>query len=398
MKHNKIKQIIIFITIFIFYSYTPTYLGVSGYSMLAPINFIFLTILVVGVLVVLNPQAFSVLKLPIVKWIVLYLVIMLVWLLMPSSKSDLQDIKDMLLPIIFLSLILVLTSFDDDEMSVSRRAILFATLLAIFNNINEFFNPLAYYSLESGYNILGRSAGFYINSNISGEAILIGIVLSYRYVHNKFKVLFLIVAFLGILVSFSRTGIASWFLIVFLLGLVKTIDKRNILIILLTFIIGITVLLPIFISFIESNLTGVAGNLITRLDFFAAKQHFLDASEISRLAVANAAYDLFSNNPFVGSGISTIKHWAHHVSTHNMYLKLMAEYGIIGMFLYPLILFSAVVELSGKERNMIYVLIAYLLLIGFTTHNALDGYHFMITFAVLANLSHKSKLKKRYLA
>ncbi|PNX52071.1 MAG: hypothetical protein BV458_10695 [Thermoplasmata archaeon M9B2D] len=333
-------------------------------------------------------------KLPIYKWMLFYFAVVLVWLTLPNSNAIEEDVRAILLSFIFLFTMTALMYFDDEKMTMSRRAVLLVTVLAVFNNIYEFFNPLAFYELDSGYNILGRSAGFYINSNKAGEAIILGLIFSYSLVPNKLKAIFLIATFAGVLVTFSRAGISSWFIVVAILSLEKVIDKKNIFVVAAFFGAGLFVVIPVLIGYIESDLDTVASNLLNRLDFFASTQHSLDYSELERIAVAVSAFNTFADHPFLGGGIFLTYHWGFDVSTHNIYLKLMAEYGIIGFFIYPLLLLSSVWHIRGKEeRKIANAFVVYLLVIGFTTHNILDAYHLLIAFGLMANLSYKNRKK-----
>jgi len=394
MSIEYIKKTTIFITVFAFYSYIFSYLVVTGHPSFAPLNFIILTVVMTALIVLLSHRSLNFLMLPIYRWMLFYFTIVLVWLTLPNSNAIDEDIRAILLSFIFLFTMTALMYFDDEKMTVSRRAVLLVTLLAIFNNIYEFFNPLAFYDLDSGYNILGRSAGFYINSNKAGEAIILGLIFSYSLVPNRFKAIFLIATFAGVLVTFSRAGISSWFIVFTILSLEKVIDKKNIFVIAAFFGAGFLVVIPFLIGYIESDLDTVASNLLNRLDFFASAQHTLDYSELERIAVAVSAFNTFADHPLLGGGIFLTYHWGFDVSTHNIYLKLMAEYGIIGFFIYPLLLLSSVWHIRGKEeRKIANAFVVYLLVIGFTTHNILDAYHLLIAFGLMANLSYKNRKK-----
>jgi len=394
MSIEYIKKTTVFITVFVFYSYILSYLVVTGHPSFAPLNFIILSMVMTAVLILLCHRSMNFIKLPIYKWMLFYFAVVLVWLTLPNSNAIEEDVRAILLSFIFLFTMTALMYFDDEKMTMSRRAVLLVTVLAVFNNIYEFFNPLAFYELDSGYNILGRSAGFYINSNKAGEAIILGLIFSYSLVPNKLKAIFLIATFAGVLVTFSRAGISSWFIVVAILSLEKVIDKKNIFVVAAFFGAGLFVVIPVLIGYIESDLDTVASNLLNRLDFFASTQHSLDYSELERIAVAVSAFNTFADHPFLGGGIFLTYHWGFDVSTHNIYLKLMAEYGIIGFFIYPLLLLSSVWHIRGKEeRKIANAFVVYLLVIGFTTHNILDAYHLLIAFGLMANLSYKNRKK-----
>jgi O-antigen ligase len=287
----------------------------------------------------------------------------------------------------------LLISFDDNKLTVTRKAILTITIFTIAGNITEFFIPDLFSDLDSGYNITGRSAGLYLNANTSGEAIILGMILSYSMLDKKYRTFFLVASLLGVISTFSRTAIASWFIVVAILSYGKVIDKKNIAMVLGSLVLVGIFIVPFVIGYIEANLeAGTVKNLMTRLNFFSSKSQGLDGSQQHRLEVAKAALESFANNPLIGAGIAHTSHWEFPISTHNIYLKLMAEYGIIGVFLYPLLILSTIWKAKNEVIAIARAFSIYLLIIGFTTHNSLDEHHLLIAFAVMANLTYRSKI------
>ena len=388
---SNINKIIIFIVVFMFYSHIFSYLAVTGHSLFVPVNFILLTIVLVSIMLMYNPKSMGFMQNPLYVWLLFYCIVLLIWLVLPNAQATEKDMKGLLLSIIFLFLMMTLMYFDDHRLSTTRKAILFVTLLAIFNNLYEFFNPFAFYKLNSGYNILGRSAGLYINSNKSGEAIIFGLIFSYRYVPKKLKSIFLVATLIGILVTFSRTGIALWFIVVFILAKERVINAKSLFLLLSLLFTGIIFALPFLINYIEADFGTVASNLLNRLDFFSSSTHTLDYSEQERITVAMGALEIFTAHPLLGGGISLTNHWQYHASTHNTYLKLMAELGMMGLIIYPLFVLSSVWKVRGTAKKLSKAFLVYVLAIGLTTHNILDSYHILIAFSIMANLSYKSR-------
>jgi O-antigen ligase len=283
----------------------------------------------------------------------------------------------------------ILISNDDDNFSKTRGAILFVTLLAISNNIYEFFNPFAFYDMNSEYNIIGRSAGFYIDPNISAQAILYGLIFSYTLIPKNIKILFLLFTLLGVLVTFSRGGIIGWLIIVTLLFKYKQIDKKTIVTILLILFISIIILLPILTDIIMGSFDGQSDNLLNRLNFFNTSSK-MDASQIERLAILNSAFNLFADNPFFGAGLSIIRHWGYSVAPHNMYLMLMAQFGFVGLVLYIYLMYVIVQNAKDETKIISKIFLFYILFTSLLTHNILDGYHNIIAIVLMSNMSYRS--------
>ncbi len=383
----------IFSIVAAFYSAIFSYLGIIVNPAFAPLIFIILSIGITLILAFKIPNSLGKLgATPIYRWILFYLIIAFIWVLLPNAQATQREVRLIVLSLIFLFIMTLLISFDDNKLTITRKAILTVTIFTIAGNIAEFFIPDLFSSLDSGYNITGRSAGLYLNANTSGEAIILGMILSYSMLDKKYRTFFLVASLLGVISTFSRTAIASWFVVVAILSYGKVIDKKNIAMVLGSLVLVGIFIVPFVIHYIETNLeAGTVTNLMTRLNFFSSKSQGLDGSQQQRLEVARAALENFANNPLIGAGIAHTSHWEFPISTHNIYLKLMAEYGIIGVFLYPLLILSTVWKAKNEAVAIARAFSIYLLIIGFTTHNSLDEHHLLIAFAVMANLTYHSK-------
>ncbi len=390
---NKLHQWLIFINISAHFSFLFTYLGIVVTPALAPLAFIAITIGIITALVLSNQKSFNyIFRAPIYGWIVFYVVISLIWMILPNSHAGPRDMRIIILSSAYLFSVASLMYFDDSDFTTTRKAILFITVVSISNNILEFFNPGFFISQGSDIKILGRSAGLYINANIAGEAIILGMIFSYHLVNKNLKLIFLFICLLGIIPTFSRASIASWFIVVIIMIATKSINKKTAISLGISLFLTIAILLPILTSFIDLNLEGAAKNLLGRLDFFSSNRYVADHSQTERLEIAKGALRYFEENPIFGGGLALTRYWEYRVSAHNMFLVLMAERGIIGFFIYPLLILSSIWGAKGEARSIAMAFGTYSLIIGFTTHNILDGYHTLIAFALMAGLSYRSRI------
>ena len=386
-KKNKLHEIIIFIFIAVNFSYILTY---AFHNM----EFLILNTVVTFTLVLIYQRSFPyIIQLPLSRWLLFYTVIHLIWILLPHSYATAQDVGNRFISIMYLFTLASLLYFDDESLTIARKAILLVTLISIFNHIYELFVPDAFYSLDAIKKIIGRSSGFYGNSTGAGEAIILGMILSYGMVPPPLKVPFLLFALLGVIPTFSRAAIAAWFIVVFILVMTQAIKKKEAVTIGGIVFLLIAIALPIFITFLDVFLGEEAANVLGRLDFFSSKHSVTDASAQSRVTIAKAGFEAFANNPLLGGGLALTYHWAHDISTHNIYLFHMAEFGIVGLFLYPLLLVALLLGARGEARKTGIAFVAFLFIIGFTSHNVLDGFHTLLAIAVMASWSFKSRTK-----
>jgi O-antigen ligase len=128
-----------------------------------------------------------------------------------------------------------------------------------------------------------------------------------------------------LLFSFSREAYAGIIIGLFFLGLMK---QRWVLIALTAFLLSWQSLVP----------TSVQERVLMTYD---KTDQQLDTSAQDRVTIWNDAMVLFDENPAIGAGFDTYQ-WLHRVSiytdTHNYFLKVMVEMGVLGLifFLYLL--------------------------------------------------------------
>lgn len=391
-KPNKSHQWLIFIIISAHFTHLFTYLGIVVHPSLSPLIFIVATIGVMTALVSTNPKSLNyIFRVPLYRWLLFYVVISLIWMILPNSHAAPKDMRIIILSAAFLFAVSSIIYFDDSSFTITRTALLVVTIISASNNILEFFNPTLFVPEGAESKIIGRSAGLYINANQAGVGILLGMIFSYALVPQKLKLLFLLLCLIGIISTFSRTSIAAWFMIVFIMIFTRSINKKTAVSIGISLFISATILLPILVSFLDINLESGANNLINRLDFFSSNKYEVDASQQERINIAKGAFRYFEDNPLLGGGLALTRYWEFQVSAHNMYLVLMAERGIIGFFIYPLFILSAVWKAKGEARKIALAFGAYVTVIGFTSHNILDSYHTLIAFSLMAGLSYRSR-------
>lgn len=138
--------------------------------------------------------------------------------------------------------------------------------------------------------------------------------------------------------SFSRAGYLA-----FPLGLAFILILKNR--ILFIFFVGLLILLPSILpdSVIQriemttsSEETGVAEEqslLEGKVESPDTKQQRLDPSAQGRFTLWDKAFEMFNSNPIFGVGFNTYR-YLYGWDTHNNFLKILAESGIIGFLIY----------------------------------------------------------------
>ena len=387
-----LKQILIFIIIFLLYTHTLGFFYDYGFELLRPANFIILSMFMITFLLLVSKKPFAPIKLNIYKWILFYISIICIYIIFFHSYLEMGELFKVLVnPMILLFFITALIYMDDENLSITKKAILIALLLSAFNNFFEFFDRSLYYIETREYSI-GRSQGFFQGPNESATAIVIGLLLTYNIVYERLKLFFLLITFIGVALTFSRSGILCWFVAVSLLSYYNIISRKVLFKLILTLSIILIITIPILIEFISSTSLN-AEYILSRISFFTDSQYSGESYGTSERAVLiNEALKLFNNNPLVGSGLGATRYWEYVKNTgaHNTIIDLMAQFGVIGIIIYFSLLFTLIWKTTGEYKKLTIAYVIVILVDGLFTHNQLLNYHYIISFAFMANMSYLS--------
>jgi O-antigen ligase len=242
----------------------------------------------------------------------------------------------------------------------------------------DFFNP-------TFSSVPGRGAGFYENPNTAGFMLVaLGVIASTRLSIPINYLLWAGVS-IGVSLTFSRSG---WVVLVValagqaLLGRFGGGRGRFL------FVGAIAMLLGgLLAAYVTGGLYDVVANsdlgrhldpnTVARLGRYGAAMD--DASALERNDALQIGLQAFYASPFLGHGIGHTFEWAFRVSTHNMYLLLLAEMGVIGCLLYVGLLAAA--GLSGRGEALLLTFLFALASV--FSHNMLDqpGFSLVLTIA-----------------
>ncbi len=327
-------------------------------------------------------------------WCLGYLIISLI-----SYSYVLQSLSSFLVLIdrSFSAVFLLLISFVFNNQRVqcwARYAILIATFTGIIINFYQLLNPSAFLSLVDG----NRAAGLYINPNNCGIAFLLGMIFSVTMLTQKFRIPWVLMVGFGMLTTQSRAAILCWFLAVILMILnqiiIPKIPKRFIL-----WILGIGLLL--FLSFqlgsewtVESSNNLLDSNVLVRLTGIMDRSTLEDESAIDRQEVARKGWEMFLDRPIFGYGIGATfdpNTTGFHISTHNMYVLHLAEYGACGILILPLAVYAVIHRARGEAQKLSIVFASSIFLWSFFSHTVLDDRDILISFALMVVMSANSQ-------
>jgi O-antigen ligase len=372
------------VAIALFFTDLDGYLYWAQVVPLPPITWIYIFLLLVLPLILLSPNCG--ISQPFLLWAGGYLLITLISYVLLSTGNELevQEFRTRLLSTIFIGLIMVIFSNQPRIHRMVRQAIVVATLLAVTTNIMGAVIP----DLFGDAGVTGRWGGFYVNPNKAGMALMLGMSFGTGVLPPLLRIPFTLACGVGVLLTFSRGAIFIWLLLMGLMIFKGVLPHKHT----TAWLIGLGVV---------GLITGLQGEeivrsfnlphqIIERLEWFKnplENKADSEGSSGARMEMAETAWGMFLQRPLTGYGIGSTVTWSFPISTHNMYLALMADYGLVGAFMLPALVLAVIWKARGLARSIAPNLVITMLLWGLFSHNVLDERYILTGFALMGSMT-----------
>ena len=300
---------------------------------MSPYAIQFLTYAIASFVIMLDFGAFKrLLGKPISRWVLATLALSTWGMIVrtfdsPAGLTDYLFMRTFALQVhLLVTLLAFVVIFDDAEIVWStKKAIAIATLVGVSLNLYEVVFPGTFST------VIGRAAGLYGDSNGSGMALVFGLLISLPAVERRWREAFIMVTFAGVAATFSREAVFAILVVVVAAAMARALSPKRLLI-----TVGLSALL--FATFGVAQM--MRQNKVLNSDTLSrATLGTRDASIRDRLRVAQRALAVFEANPLLGEGFGTGAYW-NDEQTHNLYLSLLADYGIIGLLVIPALVWS----------------------------------------------------------
>jgi hypothetical protein len=271
----------------------------------------------------------------------------------------------------FAFLVLCYLLFKDDEtLFHAKRAVLVCLILAVLINLFEVLHP-GMFSVSPG-----RSAGLYINPNISAVALVTGSILAIGLVPVRMRIAFLIIVGAGVFSTMSRSGMIIFVAatIVFVLQGVVRPDWRRAYVLANTLILlGFVLFFYYAVATVPEYHFAVDAKIGTALGLTEdAERDELESVRGERLEEATI---LYAQNPIFGVGLD--RAWVLEI--HNSYLLYSLAYGLLGWLFVPAL---ALVVAGGGDRRVALPMALALILMAMFTHNLMTDRTVLLPLAL----------------
>ena len=376
---NAYRHSLVFFAVVIFFTSVANYTERYG---LIPLFWIFVFAAASGPLVLSKLASGHAHLMPIAFWCASFLFVTITWYYWsPQDAIASQEVQTRLLSVIFLAVALVVFS-DKEEQQLAQRWIAAAVLLAVALNVYELFHPLTFSDIP------GRSQGLYPNVNQSGAALVLGLILSYQVIPDRLKLAFVGITAVGVIPTFSRSAMIGWLIVVaFFFMRAGVVAQFRRLAVLTVVVVGL-IASPVWVDLQQTlEQRGVLNlDVVGRIAFFTGGQSE-DASSTERKAVADAAWNLFGQRPLTGWGTNASNRMeGFDVGTHNIYLALMADHGILGLLLLPALLLSVLWGVNRRSFDQVFPWMMFMLVWGMFSHNILEERYILLATALTASI------------
>ncbi len=322
---------------------------------------------------VLTPRRpMPLLRSPLLAWAFFFFFLTTLWGVSASNEAAVQSLTDRYRSLTVMLAFAVL--FGDPRVRrLGALAIIVAVALASLVNLAETAGLLQFGLIDASelQRTAGRAGGLYINPNRSGVAIAVGLAVSATAVPRALRLPLVLLAAAGTAATFSRSALICVAIIVLSLLWRRAIDFW-----------------PAVLS--SAVIAVLVATLASDLVYFLDAQGLLNSDTAARLAfeaddsgrveVAAKAWGMFRASPLVGNGLGSTQLWDTAVSSHNMYLELASDHGVLGLLVFPALILSLVLT-----QRRITPLALTLLVAGVFSHNLFDEGAPLIAIALSAS-------------
>lgn len=320
---------------------------------------------------------------PLLLWAGLYLAMAIVGYFV-SDQSDVArtEVFRRFMSTALLAVLVVILR-DNRIHGIARGGVVAATVLGALLNMYELLRPLTFSP------ILGRSAGLYVNPNISGGALTVGMILGVDWVRPRYRLWYVLLVGVAVLLTLSRGAIGGWLLAVAVLGWYRELSLARL--VLAGSGVAAALLFLLLVSgrgpaLLEAT-RALSSPELARLSISSEG----DFSANTRFEVAVIAWRLFANRPLLGNGIGATHELLLGQGSHNMYLRDLAESGILGLLVMPLFVLMAGWGARGRARPTAHTFSVFLLAWSLFSHDVLDEWQYLIAAALVSALAAESR-------
>jgi hypothetical protein len=312
-------------------------------------------------------------------WCVGYMALTVVWYVFRSSDVALQELRDRLLSVCFLCLAGFIMTSAESRRAGGIAAIVVVIVTVVMNLVQR---------VQPDWFLMGvstRSSGLYGNANQCGAALVIGMIVGSQVLPRRLRLSFYLLAGVGVAMTFSRSTIVGWVIAsTVLLAFDATRSRTR------DYTIGALAAAMLAFALLQGaaasgflDMSSLDDNLSDRVSFFKTLDVSDEAAQ-ERKDVAAKAWEMFQAQPVVGNGLGSTVRWNERVSTHNMFLYFMADHGVAGALILPIMLACVFLGRPRSAPGSHWAFCMFTMWYAFFSHNIFTERYQLLAFAFFA--------------
>lgn len=372
------------VTVVVFYANVPNYVHIQ-FGFLNPYQWVVAFGVLCLPIVFKQVTGSQILKSPVVIWCLGYAWITIIWFI-GSAQSDVswQVVRWRFLNIIEIVLFLALFS-DPEANRTARRTLVGTVLVGCAIQFYELYYPMTFSE------VMGRSAGLYMNPNTAGAALVAGMLCAVTVVPARYRTVFILLTGLGVFASSSRGSILAWATAVVGLMIIGHVRIKDVAVtVCAALLVTIFLVVPQWENFVADleQSGSLNRNVEERLASLVDPSGPGDESSWSRRYLVKKAWEKIEERPFFGWG--TGASFESEMAAHNQSIVFMQDHGILGMLILPLLLAAILFHTKGKIRTIVLVFNCTIMVTSLFTHHLLNEVHTVVLLTLAATMTDSS--------
>jgi hypothetical protein len=369
-----------------FYSNVPIYQAAFVSGIVQPIHWIALLTLASLLLLPRAPGGLAARPLGFPLVLTGYACLMLAWYV-GQGGGDLGVLRLRMLALAVCGVCFLVFSATPSALLAARKAMVVVVLGSVAVNFYDITHPFKLVPPDSEFSFVGRAAGLFVNPNQAGAALVLGFALTISLVPPRWRIPYLVAVAAGVTLTLSRAALLGFVLVcIALTGTRAPLSWRQ-----LFGAVAVGTALAVTIwsvvsAEIQERFQIDPAIVFERVLWILDPSGRADFSQEERLTLLERGLSLMLGSPFVGNGLGSTELWEMRASTHNVYVQLGADFGVLGAFVLPAIVVAAINGLPGRVREA-NVAGLFLLFWGVFSHNVLTEFYLLVGIAMIAALS-----------
>lgn len=369
-----------------FFSNVPLYVGTFVFPPLQPLHWIII-LLAPTMIMLIGDERLIERPLMFPAVLAAYACLCLAWYV-GQGGGDLIVLRQRILGLIFCTACYLVFATSKNALLVARKTLIAVVIGSVLLNLYDISHPYVLIPSYSEFATVGRAAGLFINPNQAGTALVLGLILSIRLVPPRWRVAYVVFVAAGVTVTLSRSAMLSFVVACFGLAIGRhgLLTLRQIL---SALAIGTATAWATWLAVaaeIEQRFNIDPAVAIDRVLWILDPSGRSDFSQSERLQLLQRGLDQFLTSPLWGNGIGSTELWAERTSTHNLYVMLASDFGVLGLFVLPVIVVAAMGGIPSRAREATIGGLA-ILIFGIFSHNMLGEFYVLISIAMLAAIA-----------